>query len=66
MWRLVVYFAVLIGLIITAVQTKSDLLQYLPLGGAHALGGVDTNDMYDSLASALQQQAPVQNTSVLG
>jgi hypothetical protein len=43
--HLAIYFAVLIGLIVTVIQFRPDVLRYLPIGGTHALSGLDIADM---------------------
>lgn len=42
---LAIYFAILLGLMIAAVQIRPDIVGYLPIGGSHALSDVEISDM---------------------
>jgi len=63
---LLIYFAALIGLTIAVLLAKPEILQYLPLGGSHALGGASTSALFDAASAILPLQDPVQGVSVLG
>lgn len=43
--QLAIYFAVLLGLIIMTMEFRPEAIQYLPMGGTDALGGMNTDDM---------------------
>ena len=49
--HLLIYFSALMGTLAALIFAYSDVLQYLPIGGTHALdgGGVDeTNDLLNA------------------
>ena len=63
-FQLAIYFAVLIGLMVTIVQIRPDVLQYLPIGGTHALSGIDMVDTRDMLSDGLLGQEPAEKTAL--
>lgn len=57
--RLAIYFAVLLGLTIVTLEVRPEALQYLPMGGTDALGGVSTDNMKSILPSGSGEKGPV-------
>ena len=65
-WQLTIYFAVLIGLIITLVLYRPDVLQYLPFGGTNALSGLNVADTLEVSPTGSPEQDSAQNFSISG
>ena len=59
-WQLAIYFAVALGVMILLVETRPDLLRYLPLGGIDALGGADVAELQDVASDDAAERQPAQ------
>ncbi len=55
--RLLIYFSALMGTIAALIFAHSDVIQYLPIGGTHALSGGGVDETKDLLNAAAESQA---------
>ena len=49
--QLAIYFAILIGLVTAVALIRPEMIHYLPVGGTHALSGLEIGDVKDILSS---------------
>ena len=56
--QLAIYFAVVLAVMIVLVESRPDLIRYLPIGGIDALGGVDVAEVQDIAADDAAERQP--------
>ncbi len=64
--RLSIYFTTLIGAIVGLINIHPDALQYLPIGGTHALSGLGVDAAKDLLNAGADRQNAVQQLVMPG
>jgi hypothetical protein len=62
--QLAIYFAVVLGVMIVLVESRPDLLRYLPLGGIDALNGVEVTELQDLAPDETAERQAAPNKSM--